>query len=362
VSAKLDRLAAFLRAISGKGRRPVIATVLSLGVIAGAFAAVRGNMELDSGAGAVPGRGAAEAWRGSYADQTMRAVLGAAPAGAGFQSPAAMTESAAPDLSAEQARLMNASIPVSTQPVIAARPLVFEGGGEDRARAVNCLASAIYYEAAYEPPAGQAAVAQVVLNRLRHPLFPKTVCGVVFQGSELSTGCQFTFTCDGALARRPEPVLWERARRVAERALNGDVARSVGLATHYHADYVVPYWAPYVTKIGQIGTHIFYRWSGGMGLPAAFNGRYAGGERVAFSTFGELLKAGVPMSDADEPRAPALALAETTQPTIAPVAEVALERVGGEPLAGGAPLLTAQSAPQLELAAPRGRAALASSF
>jgi hypothetical protein len=140
------------------------------------------------------------------------------------------------------------------------------------------MTAAIYYEAAYETTDGQRAVAQVVLNRMRHPAFPKTVCGVVFQGSTRATGCQFTFTCDGALARQPTDEGWARARKVAEAALNGHVMRKVGNATHYHAAYVAPYWSPSLVKVGTIGAHIFYRWTGGAGLPPAFGGRYAGGE------------------------------------------------------------------------------------
>ena len=89
---------------------------------------------------------------------------------------------------------------------------------------------AIYYEAASQSDEGQAAVAQVVLNRLRNPLFPKSVCGVVFEGSKLNTGCQFSFTCDGSLARRPSPDAWNRAQTVAARALNGYVVKGVGEA------------------------------------------------------------------------------------------------------------------------------------
>lgn len=181
-------------------------------------------------------------------------------------------------LSWDAARLVNASIPLSSQALPLARPFRLRAEDEDRARAVECLAQAVYYEAAYEAPEGQAAVAQVVLNRMRHPLYPKTVCGVVFQGSQLSTGCQFSFTCDGALARAPVEPLWGRARAVAERALGGYVAASVGTATHYHADYVVPYWIPSLAKLTKVGTHIFYRWSGGAGMTAAFTGAYAGGE------------------------------------------------------------------------------------
>jgi hypothetical protein len=121
-------------------------------------------------------------------------------------------------------------------------------------------------------------VAQVVLNRMRHPAYPKSVCGVVYQGSARTTGCQFTFTCDGSLRWKPEPALWRQARAVAERALDGYVDKQVGSATHYHAQYVAPYWAPTLVKMKQVGAHIFYRWTGPWGEPGAFNGRYAGGE------------------------------------------------------------------------------------
>jgi spore germination cell wall hydrolase CwlJ-like protein len=159
-----------------------------------------------------------------------------------------------------------------------ARPFVLKAGKADRARALQCLTQAIYYEAATEPRSGQEAVAQTVINRLRHPGYPKSVCGVVFEGAMRATGCQFSFTCDGSLARAPAAGLWRQAQEVARRALNGYVARQVGTATHYHADYVAPYWAPTLYKITQVGAHIFYRWTGPSGLPAAFVGRYRGGE------------------------------------------------------------------------------------
>jgi hypothetical protein len=145
---------------------------------------------------------------------------------------------------------------------------------------VHCLAQAVYYEAAREPLSGQQAVAQVVLNRVRHPAYPKTVCGVVYQGASLPTGCQFTFTCDGALRWRPEADLWDRALSVAKTALAGYVDKDVGSATHYHAAYVAPYWAPTLVKMTQVGQHIFYRWSGTWGEPVAFTGRYAGRETI----------------------------------------------------------------------------------
>lgn len=142
--------------------------------------------------------------------------------------------------------------------------------------AVDCLTAAIYYEAGGEPQEGQEAVAQVVLNRVRHPAFPQTVCGVVYQGADRPTGCQFTFACDGSLAKRPSRGAWERARRVAEDALGGHVDASVGTATHYHANWVVPYWATGLDKIAVVGRHIFYRWRGYWGQRQAFSRHYAG--------------------------------------------------------------------------------------
>ncbi|MBA4355541.1 MAG: cell wall hydrolase, partial [Novosphingobium sp.] len=161
-----------------------------------------------------------------------------------------------------------------------ARPVIATGTGEDRWRALQCLTAAIYYEAASEPDAGQRAVAQVVLNRVAHPAWPNTVCGVVYQGSERPS-CQFSFACDGSLARKPMAAFWDRARRVASDALAGYVYAPVGLATHYHTTAVHPYWAPSLTFLGTIGAHRFYRWAGAAGKPAAFTARYAGSEPVA---------------------------------------------------------------------------------
>ena len=153
----------------------------------------------------------------------------------------------------------------------------------ERARALRCLTQAVYYEAALEPRAGQEAVAQVVLNRVRHPEYPNSVCGVVFQGWERWTGCQFSFTCDGSLLRAPMPLFWRRAEEVAVAALNGHTQTAVGTATHYHADYVMPYWRASLTKVGQIGAHIFYRWPGVAGTPRAFTSRYTPSGEVRLS-------------------------------------------------------------------------------
>ena len=177
----------------------------------------------------------------------------------------------------QDAVAINAAVPVSTLPNPAAKPFMLSASTPiDRERAIACLTSAIYYEAATEPLDGQRAVAQVVLNRVRHPAYPNSVCGVVYQGMERKTGCQFTFTCDGSLARVPMASYWSRARAVAEAALGGFVYNPVGWATHYHTDWVVPYWSSSLVKAAVVGTHIFYRWTGGWGTGPAFRNRYAG--------------------------------------------------------------------------------------
>lgn len=157
-------------------------------------------------------------------------------------------------------------------------PVSLRGSLTDNNRALKCLTSAIYYEAGMEPDAGQRAVAQVILNRVRHPSYPKTVCGVIFQGSERRTGCQFSYTCDGSLSRKPSKFHWNRSRKVAIAALAGKIASPVGTATHYHTTEIYPYWAPSLRFLGTIGAHRFYSWKGRAGKASAFNQRYRGGE------------------------------------------------------------------------------------
>ncbi len=179
------------------------------------------------------------------------------------------------DLSMDDARTFNAAVPFSTAPNPAAHPFRFEGGPEDLARATDCMAAGIVYEAG-DDTLGERAVAQVVLNRLRHPAFPKTVCGVVFEGQDRATGCQFSFSCDGAITRwHPTADAWRRAREVATAALAGTVFKPVGYATHYHTDWVVPYWQSSLDKVAAVHTHLFFRWTGWWGTPAAF-GRHPG--------------------------------------------------------------------------------------
>ncbi len=177
-----------------------------------------------------------------------------------------------------EAQKLNAATPTSGL-LRPSQPFAFKPAtAEDRRRAIRCLTQAVYYEAALEPTEGQEAVAQVILNRVRDPNYASSVCGVVYEGAERVTGCQFSFTCDGSLAQAPVAWAWERAARVAERALAGHVATKVGTATHYHANYVHPWWAPTLNKLTQIGAHIFYRWKGVYGEPAAFRQAYSGRE------------------------------------------------------------------------------------
>jgi spore germination cell wall hydrolase CwlJ-like protein len=208
----------------------------------------------------------------------------------------------------DEARRINALVPFVGGKIAPAPAYHFAGTPQDREKAITCLASAAYYEAGNDPP-GMAAVIQVVLNRVRHPAFPPTICGTIFEGSERATGCQFTYTCDGALARRPQPEVWARARKAAEAALDGFVFAPVGTATHYHTDWVVPLWGPELDKIAAVHTHLFFRFKGGWGRPASLRQPYAGNEvidpRIAMLSRPLPLAASAPEASATEP-APAL--------------------------------------------------------
>jgi len=164
-----------------------------------------------------------------------------------------------------------------------AQAMYVDRSGVDRTRALQCLTAAVYYEAASEPDSGQRGVAQVVLNRVAHSSYPNTVCGVVYQGSQRRTGCQFSFTCDGSLARKPGRMFWQRAENVARGALAGYVHSPAGLATHYHTTAIYPYWAPSLNFLGTIGAHRFYRFKGSAGRPGAFRFAYRGGEPASQS-------------------------------------------------------------------------------
>jgi spore germination cell wall hydrolase CwlJ-like protein len=127
---------------------------------------------------------------------------------------------------------------------------------------LKCLATAIYFEARGEPERGQVAVAQVVLNRLKNPAYPNTICAVVYQNANIRNGCQFSFACDGIPDRIADPKAWGASLALAKKILNDDrtmYLSDVGAATHYHAVYVRPYWARTMTKVEKIGRHVFYK-------------------------------------------------------------------------------------------------------
>lgn len=169
----------------------------------------------------------------------------------------------------ETAREINAARPFDDSRVEPARPFSAHTDPAAQERAISCLAAAAWYEAG-DDPEGERSVIQTVLNRVRHPAFPSTICGVVFQGQERQTGCQFTFTCDGALQRIPSDSAWQRALAISRAMLSGEVFAPIGYSTHYHTDWVVPYWAPSLAKVAKVRTHIFYRWPGFWGTRVAF--------------------------------------------------------------------------------------------
>lgn len=178
----------------------------------------------------------------------------------------------------QSAQARNAGIPLAAR--LSDQMAPFRGISAQSASystALDCMTEAIYYEAANESIAGKRGVAQVILNRVAHPAYPSSVCGVIYQGWNQPV-CQFSYTCDGALARQPISDLWLRSREVARAALDGYVERSVGTATHYHADYVVPYWAYRLEKVSIEGRHIFYRLPGAAGRAANFTARWNGRE------------------------------------------------------------------------------------
>ena len=216
----------------------------------------------------------AEAAEGGFAEDVLLRQAAFDPGAARIarrQDPLAFAGSSEPDRQATlvAARLEDVSkaIPplrVQTIGLPAAAPFKLAGALES-SRELECLTQAVYFEARGETPAGQAAVAQVVLNRVRHPSFPKSVCGVVFQGAGKRVGCQFSFACDGSMRRGREVAAWSRARKVASKALAGGVMASIGDATHFHTTNVAPNWGPRLVRTAEVGMHVFYRLGRGGG-------------------------------------------------------------------------------------------------
>jgi len=206
-----------------------------------------------------------------------------APEFAGAATERSASAPQAPALAADPAPAADAGLAIAGGLGPAAAPFALRAASPiDQMRSLDCLAQAIYYEARSESEDGQRAVAQVVINRVRHPAWPNSVCGVVYQGPmRAGGGCQFTFTCDGSLARLPAGIGWARARMIAADALAGRSHAGVGLSTHYHTSAVSPSWAPRLVRTALIGAHNFYRLPGVPGLPGAFSAHYAGVEPVA---------------------------------------------------------------------------------
>lgn len=202
-------------------------------------------------------------------------------------------------------------------------------GALESSRELECLTQAVYFEARGETPAGQAAVAQVVLNRVRHPAFPKSVCGVVFQGAGKRVGCQFSFACDGSMRRGRETAAWHRAQKVASRALSGGVMASIGDATHFHTTNVAPNWGPRLVRTAEVGMHVFYRFGrGGRVEPKAE-------DRVLYASYAAT-PAPASIEVSGDMRA---ALLKGERPADAPKADKQAELVKEADSAGAAPKL-----------------------
>lgn len=143
-------------------------------------------------------------------------------------------------------------------------PIKAKDGKAWSQKEMGCLATAIYFEARGEKYRGQVAVAQVVMNRVKHRLYPSTICGVVFQNQSKRNACQFSFACDGIPERVTEPKAWKQAQEIAKGVVDGSLyLTEVGYATHYHATYVYPHWAPRMKKVTKVGLHVFYQFKRG---------------------------------------------------------------------------------------------------
>lgn len=169
---------------------------------------------------------------------------------------AAPTESVSPPPAAAVTLAASAVPIVETAPPVSAGPAVRSAIRLVAAKPaeLTCLAKAVYYEARGESADGQAAVAQVVINRTHRANYPSNVCGVVFQGVHQG-GCQFSFVCNGAMNRPLEPAAWSRARRIAADALSGHVMTAVGQAVSFH---VASLGSEHLGQIARIGSHVFF--------------------------------------------------------------------------------------------------------
>ena len=217
---------------------------------------------------------------------------------------------------------------LSDHPVRAAAAMIFKAHSQNDS---DCLTQAVYYEARGEGEDGMRAVAQVILNRVRHPAFPKTICGVVYQGAYHGISCQFSFVCNGAMAGPVEAWAWRRAKDVASAALNGYVMKTVGTATHFHTTTVDPVWSATMVQVATVGGHTFYQFRGrGSHIDNGLNG-------VTPSSDVPMLQAAADRTTADG--TPAVVAAPETAP--AQVVTIAAATPVTQPAAGNAELVNA---------------------
>lgn len=186
-----------------------------------------------------------------------------AEAAAGGYSDAVLQDEAALRLTQQSTQQpAGAFVPGSSRQLAALNDRLQAKGDQAPASAqrdLECLTQAIYYEARGESRQGQFAVAQVVMNRVKHPAFPQTVCGVVYQGAGKRKGCQFSFACDGSMRQGREAQAWNEARKVASRVLAGAAVADIGSATHFHTTGVAPAWGAQMRRVAQVGVHVFYK-------------------------------------------------------------------------------------------------------
>lgn len=208
---------------------------------------------------------------------------------------------------------LNADALLSDHPVRAAAAMVFKAHSQNDA---DCLTQAVYYEARGEGVDGMRAVAQVILNRVRHPAFPKTICNVVYQGALHGTSCQFSFVCNGAMGNRVESSAWRRARDVAGAALEGYVMKSVGTATHFHTLRVDPMWSATMVRVATVGGHAFYQFRG---RGAHINGL----DGVSPSVDTPMIQAAADVLPADGGDTPAAIQAAPAPAVVTPIASTA---------------------------------------
>ena len=171
------------------------------------------------------------------------------------------TEKAADFLMAQNTAAMNVAISYAAEPIEAPEYRAILDQAAFDAAEQKCLAEAVYYEARSETRAGQKAVAEVVLNRVASKHFPDTVCGVVYEGSERSTGCQFSFTCDGSMDIAPKGKSWDRSQAIASVVLTSGVSPMTNRATHYHTTAIKPVWSDNLRMTKRVGSHVFYRFA-----------------------------------------------------------------------------------------------------